>query len=809
MGIFRLYIDYFKQKCITLLRKQRNAVIDFEDIAEELWVEDFSKPEKCRFQEESGDGYTAEFSLQNTQTGNIPAFKLTVQRKHLYAWAVNNVYRYKDFVLEAVIAFPHTGESASAACTYGTGSEQSVLSDAAPAQEDVSAGCYAAGFLFRYISEYAFYALAISNKGWLRLDAVVNSTPIPILGWTKLPEPAAHAARSESAKHSTANGHSQYNAVPVTLIANGTTITVLVNGIWIASCEDDTIQAAGKIAFAELADKLDIPIPTTVPPEQRLYLAQNWYAMGKYIPALLQLQAAWNIRPPQPEERVLAGRIYAAQHLTEEAEQELQTVLTVCPQHEAAYAELSGLYYQSGAYRKLNELLAAAPEKLVHGSAFLSNLLGHCLHEEHRYEEAAAAYRRAFTLKPKQGLFALNEARELSACGKTEAAAAAYRQAAGSFLQQQAYRDALTAVTALERLAPHDARTQSFAAKLSYALEDYPRARTLLQRLCRNGSTDSADWYLYGLLLRDNPGSAEDMAAHVPDTKNAPALPHTSAAEVNQHTAVPITAAAAFKQACILEPDCALYLFRLAESLFLSGGAYQPVLAKALAADPENGWIHNLAALAALQENRLEEAAAAAAQAQRLLPLELPPLENYLEILRRKKQLSACFPLFDTESEQTSAAVTHNPAGAYHILANALHNDEAFDEAAEWYRRAVKLDPHNAVLLTDKAENDRALYLLNEADDTLVKALDSAPSARIYQLIAAVSIQKGDYLRAELTLRTALEQFPDAAGLYYDLLSLYRLLHRFDTAAPLLARLKKLEHSDRVTALEHELADFM
>lgn len=819
MGMFKLYIDYFKEKLIRLWRKPQETVSDFEEITEELWAEDFSKPEKCRFQEETGNGYTASFSTSNKQIGTAPAFTVTVLRKHLYAWAVNHIYRYKDFILEAEMVFPkrlsengrqhdaaslHTdvqaGDTASHSVSDMDTAEANVSGTVTAADgvlsidttdEALSAGSYAAGFLFRYISEYAFYALAVSDNGWLRLDAVVNSTPIPLLGWTKLPETAAQKEETN-------------RRVALTLIANNTAITILVNGLWIASCEDDTIQAAGKIAFAvqnwgktarAAADltayrlnSLPFAVETAhtaantdsaVPPAQRLHLAQSWYAMGKYIPALLQIQAIWKIRPPEPEERLLAGRIYAAQHLMAEAEKELCAVIAACPQHESAYAELGGLYYQSGANDKLHTLIAAVPE-LVCRSAFLSNLAGHSLHEQQRYEEAAAAYRQAFTLQPEQGVFALNEARDLSACGKTEAAATAYRQAAGVFLQQQAYQDALSAVTALERLAPHDSRTQSLAAKLWYALEDYPRARTLLQTLCENGSTDSADWYLYGLLLRHN-------------TESAGA----------------ITAAEAFEKACMLEPDCALYIFRLAETVFLSGGKYRPILEKALAADPKNGWIHNLAALAALQENRLADAEAAVTKARALLPLELPPLANYLEILRRKKQLAACFSLFEPENDRIDAAVEHAPAAAYRLLANVLHSDGYFEEAAEWYRRAVKLEPRNAPLLTDKAENDRALYLLNEADDTLIKALDIEPSPRIYQLIAALAVQKGDYLRAEVTLRTALEQFNSDAGLYYDLLCLYHLLRRFDTVQPLLERLKKLEQSERVTALERELAAFI
>ena len=61
MGMLKLYIDYFKRKLKNLRKPKKEIPIDFEEIVEEQWQADFSRPETCRFTTETGDGYTAAF----------------------------------------------------------------------------------------------------------------------------------------------------------------------------------------------------------------------------------------------------------------------------------------------------------------------------------------------------------------------------------------------------------------------------------------------------------------------------------------------------------------------------------------------------------------------------------------------------------------------------------------------------------------------------------------------------------------------------------------------------------------------------
>ena len=778
MGMFKLYVDYFKNKIKNLRKPKEEIPIDCEEIVEEQWQADFSKPETCRFAAETGDGYTAAFTPPEPAGNDAGGITLEAQRKHLYAWTVNPVFRYKDVIIEADIRLPEPEKKQDRADT--------------PAEK---AGVFAAGILFRYISQSTFYALMISDAGWVRLDAVVNSTPMPLLGWVKIPcsaHPDSDRPDSDHKAETDAQG-----AYSIKLIANNTTITLLINGHWVACCEDDTIQAAGKIAFAiqnwETYPQVSAQfsrfslnsVPMTVetayteanefsavPPDARISLAKTLYAMGRYVPALLQLRAAARLKEPEEADRILAGRIYFAQRMLNEAEQEFQSVLEMNPANEEAFAELGGIYYRAERYEDLQRLLKKVPKPMMTQSSFLSNLEGHLFHALGKHEEAAEAYRQAFTVNPDQGLFAFHQANELYDCGKKPNAVDAYIQAARAFLQQEAYDDLAEVVTILERIAPNDSRTLSITGKYAYAVGRYDDALLKLKTACKKGSEDSADWYLYGLLLK---------------------------------TDEPKEAVKALKKACTLEPEYGLYQFRLAEALYLSNGKYQAALEKALATDPHNGWVHNLHALAALSENDIEQAEAAVAEARRLLPDEVSLLVNYLEVQRRKGQLAKCLPLFDIENGTADLAVERNRAAAFHALANAFADDDSREQAQQWYYKALKLDPKNPELLADKAENDYALFLLNEADDGLVKALDIQPSVRIYQLIATISVQKGDYARAEVTLRTGLEAFADSSDLHYDLACVYRNTKRFEQAQAQIVQLKQYETSERVDALEKAL----
>ncbi|EFW39134.1 tetratricopeptide repeat protein [Treponema phagedenis] len=748
MGKLQLYFSYFKNR---IFKKKEKKQIDLEDIVHEVWHTDFSNPQEARFESEEHEGYTATVS----QEGVL----LRLERKNVYAWTVNKFFRYKDFVLTAEVDFSAVQpDSDSQAIEVNTS----------------SAGSCAAGFLFRYISEAAFYSLLISNHGWMRIDAVVNSTPLPLVGWTKIPDAPG-------------------SLYTVKIIVNDLNITVLINDSWIASCEDDTVQAAGKICFAgqnwgqhakaEFAlrkigiDSKPLSVeaahtaanaPESIPAEARLNLAQSFYAMGKNLPAIFQFKEIQKQRALNNEENLTLGRIYFAQRLFPEAIQHFEEVLATEPDNEQALAELGGLYYHTSQFKALAKFFDRVNEKMIQNSSFLSNLKGHLLHAQEKYREAADAYHHAHTLNPEQGLFVLHEANELLALGEKEQAISRYVEAGNIFLRNQAYDDLDDILLKLNSIAPEDERTLTLAGKFYYAIDNKELALVKFEDLCKAKTKDATVWYLYATLLS-------------PTEKDA--------------------ALKAFQKAASLDPDCGLYQFRLAEALFLQGKPCEKQLEKALELEPENGWIRNLLAQKALTEGDIKKAAAEILYARELLPSQPIVLANYVEVKRLSGELDSCMPLFDFESGTADPAATVDRGGAFHILANALYADGRYEDADLWYRQALKALPDNSELLTDKAENDLKLHLLNEADDNLIKALDIAPSPRIYRLVALTAAEKGDYARAELTLRRSMQDYPDNTDFLADLINLYMEMNRPQQAKEQLKLLKQKEKSERVEQL--------
>lgn len=752
-----------------LFGARKEEVRDPESIVEEFWLTDFRKAATARFTAETGEAYSAKLTAAG--------LALSFGKKNVYAWTVDPLYRYKDFVLEALIEFPEARTDSAAVPTR--------------------AGSMAAGFLFRYISESTFYAVLISDRGMVRMDAVVNGTPIPVLGWTETSGAAGRAADQDPA--SAANGDAaeteatpyqqNHDVYSLRIIARATTFTVILNDAWVAECTDDTIQSAGKIAFAGqnwavrdgnsgllkalAVDSRPMEVETVytrwnqymrIPAEAHISLARTWFAMGKYVPAIIELKRAWKNREPGSEELLLSGQVYLAQRLLPEAEAQVRKALSLDQSHEQAAADLGGILYLQNRFVELDDLLKSLTPETVRSSSFLSNLAGHLEHWKGDHAAAAAFYRQAAALSPEQGLFRLHAGKELFEAGNTGEAVEAWLDAARIFLSNEEYDDLGEITALLESAAPDDSRVHATIGKYLYATDRESEAFAHLERAVSADTADSAVWYLYGMIL-----STQDKLAE---------------------------AVTAFRRAISLEADYGPYHFRLAETLFFAGENCEDELAKALETAGDNGWAYNLAALKAVGENRIAEADAFIRKARSLLPEELPVLVNLAEIMRKQGKLDEVLPLLDTDDPDSLRAG-----------ANLLVEDRRHEEAEEWYQKALRRRPFDGDLLTDRAANCLELDLLNEADDLLGRALDIGPSARIYQLIAYLAGRKGEYSRAEVALQQGLADFPDNPDLLYDLSAVYFNTHRPNKAADVAKRLSKIETSERTAALEADITE--
>lgn len=774
MGRLKLYIDYFKHQIKKRREAKKPKPIDPEEIKEEIWQADFlefkkeenSISQKVRFHEEVGDGYEAKF----LQVAGKQFYSLALKRKHLYAWVVNNYYRYKDFFIDAEIELPAFDNKEDNSQNETT--EQSELQN--------SAGSCAAGFLFRHISDKAFYALLISDCGWVRLDAVVNSTPIPILGWTKPLQKIQIA--------NTSYDDNLYTTVKIKIICFATSITVLINDTWLGHFDSDIVQAAGKVAFSgqnwekyssvkfnlkkfkivsniELVEAEDTVAndPKNILPESYINLATTYYAMKQYVAAIYQIKQAWKLRVPVFQDYLLAGRIYFAQHLTEEAEDAFNKALDFEPENIEVIQELASVYYSAGQTKKLKTLLRKISAKQIKESLLLCTIKGHLLSEEAKYEDAAKMYAQAFKLDSTQGILKYNEAKELALAEKTDEAVAAYLKASKLFLSAEQYKDLADSINALEHIAGDNQEVWAVAGKFYYAIENFKAALTNFKKLCKAKTKDATIWYLYGLLLQNDKLDEQDYDGAIK----------------------------AFKKAVKLAPETGLYAFRLAEALYLNGDDCNTEIDNAEKLAPDNAWVYNLKGLQAIDNEDYELAETSIQKARKILPDEIVILENYVEAMRMQGKLKECESLFDIEAGTADLAAERNRAKAFHIYANALFFDGEYDHADSWYQKAVKIRPFDAKLLTDKAENALQIGFLNEADDLLWRALDIEPSERIYRLLSVVATQKGDYARAEIILQKAMSELGGTDNLIEDLYRLYIQTNRQNEAEKLLAMKKR------------------
>ncbi|MDR0399451.1 MAG: tetratricopeptide repeat protein [Treponema sp.] len=162
---------------------------------EEFWEADFSRPGRIRFDIKSENTYDAYIRGGSLGMG--------LKKNKCLAW-VEGTRPYRDMILRARLRL------------------------------DCRGGYGAAGIMFRMIDQGTYYLVLLSSKGYFRLDAVRNNTPLPLIGWTEYegpPDPPAPPG------------------MELTIIASGPWITLLINDRWAGEISDSSLYA-GALGFA-------------------------------------------------------------------------------------------------------------------------------------------------------------------------------------------------------------------------------------------------------------------------------------------------------------------------------------------------------------------------------------------------------------------------------------------------------------------------------------------------------------------------------------------------------------------------------
>lgn len=689
-----------------LLRRLFGENPEPDDIVEEKWKCGFSSLRKRRFREETGEDFEA------LRRGG--QFRLVLKKKNLFAWALHEPYRYRNAVMEMEISFgPDNGHSA-------------------------------AGMMFRYISGENYYYALVSNRGMFRFDVVFNGNPIPLIPWMELGLPAGMDGSGGQAGqngHGGQNGHAGIDRFSLRVIAHGSSFSFYLNDEWIAELDDEMLDA-GHIAFC--AQNYDEKSPSEfdlhrmmiesrpveveywyyrrtrflpVEPRRRIALAERLNSRGQFAAALIQLKKAFRRTEPDGAAFFMMAETCLNLEMYGEAFGYLEACLEKDPSHTEARIEKANLLYLQNRFLDAKEYLSGLPENFS-DRALLHNLTGNVEYALGNYVHAADAYRRAIELGGESSVFQMNAARACDRAGRTQEAEVHYAEAARLLFREEAWQE-LPEI--FSRIPDHPV-VRAVRGKILFQEGKLEEAEKLFLALIEEGTAESEVDFLEGLV-------------HVQRGDHRGALDF-------------------FETAIEKQPDFFLYRLKKAESRYHLGEDPEEALTRARELNPEDGWVHNLTGLVALEQGRYEEALAAFETAEKLLPGEEEIRINLSEVLAGTGETSRAFEMLEAES-----GAVLNQRG------NLFARENRLDEAVDSYRRAVQLEPDMSVFRENLAAALWDAGLINEAEEHLARLLETESTPRAYELIGQIAFEKGQYARAVSAWRAGLDIDPSSLRL--------------------------------------------
>ncbi|AEF82577.1 tetratricopeptide repeat protein [Leadbettera azotonutricia] len=757
----------------------RNIILkpkaDPNEIAEETWAADFSKPKRVRFDIKSESSYNA--NLQ--KFGARHCLALGLKKTGCIAWVEAPACRYGDQVINARIRL------------------------------DARGGYAAGGIMFRMVGEHTYYSFLISTKGYFRLDVLRNGMPLPLIGWTELPDQASQEIASD-------------HAVDFTIIAYGSHIVILIRGQWAADLSDSTIME-GTLCFTAASYEeprdsalLLVPIPQgaespysaevflesltvdshlaeaaalyekwTAPaeasPQSRFRLAETFTAMDQHKAALVQIRKAWETPgyKKKQKELLLAGRLAQQLGLSADAEQYISACFEAnvdSAEGKEAITEMAKILYGGERFKELKDYCAEAA-KVLSADSMLRNLQGHALWNLKEYKAAAAAYDKAFELDKSNGIFAKNAANVYEILERKKEALDRSIAAGRAFLASDNYDDLGALVPKLLSLGEDNWEAHGLVGKWAFGIEDwkmaekeFEQAEELRKKKRPRTPKDAAVIYLRALLF-------------IREGKRTEALP-------------------LLEEAVSLEKDYALFHFKLAENRFLLNDdpedpQLRSELAAAIALDPGDGWINNFAAQLCLQRGDLENASGYLENAAKALGDVNAIKVNRAVLFALQGSLDKALKLLEFADDPDGAMA--NCAG------NLLVREARYEEADERYRKALSIAPENPEFLSNRASCLIEMGQYGEADTILGRVHEARPSTAVLELISYVASKKGEFARAEAACRAALKMDPHHAQSLLSLGWIFITTGKIEDARASLISLDSLNLSPGLSERREEL----
>ncbi len=659
-------------------------------------------------------------------------YRLSIRKAGYFAWETASLNRsFDDFVLEAEI---------------GIGAAN---------------GHSAAGFMLRYIDEENFYVFLVSSKGMYRFDLLFNNHPIPLIEWTPLPD----ASRE--------NGQPVWERFDLKAIVHGAHFSFYADEEWIGEIEDESL-GSGAVGLAgqnfnerETAEfefgsfRLESR-PLAVereytrwvhfiphPPASRLALAQTLFASESFSAAAVQLRRALKGRSGTAREHFLLAECYMRLSMHDTALAHIEEALSREPGNREALLDKANLLYLTNVLQARDFVRACMTAGTLEPSPALWNILGNSEYSLGNWTKSAEAYAHAVEMQPDAPLSLKNAGRSLEMAGQKTEALDMYLRAARLLFREEAYNELSLILPRILALDPLNPEAQGMEAKMLYSDGKRDEALERLSKLSDSGSPDSAVHYLRGVILSEKGDRAEALNW--------------------------------FQKAAEMEPEFALYQFRLAETRHLLGMDPEEALARAYALDPEDPWINNLRGLLALEAGETEKALAALEKAYSKAPGEIDILLNLSESRARSGDGAKAMELLNGGSRpDPEEARLANARG------NILVKRRDFGGAVAEYEKAVRLDSGNPVYKENCASACLEVDMVHRAEELLSILQQSAPSVSVYNLLGTTAVRKGEYQRAELAYAAGLVLEPANPEISASLAMLHLERGRYPMARELL-----------------------
>lgn len=696
---------------------------DPESVIFEDWSCNFGFFAKKRFEDEKTEDYSS-----FVEKGDL---RLDLGKKNLFAWTLNPLYQYSDFMLEADIGF---------------GSEN---------------GYSAVGLIFRHVNDENFCYFLISNKGYFRFDVIFNGNPMAAIPWTK----------SSLIKPDLNN---------VMILARGNGFSFYIEDSWVGEIEDDTLSA-GKFGFAAqnfnekpnasffleqvriesrpvevekhfLRWKSHIPVD----PENRITLAKTFYANNMLPLAAVQMKKAFRHRDGSVDELLFFAEILINLGVFDEAHKCIDKCLELEPGRIEAVRAKANLLYLQNHFLEARDYLDGIIEQFA-DSDVLWNLLGNCNYGIGNWEKAEKAYVKALELDPEMPLFHANLARALEMKKENDRALKKYIEASRIFFRQEAYEDLYNIFNKVIKLDPQNREVKAFEAKILFHEKRIDQAEAVIKDLIEQGYKDGAIFYLAGVILSDR-GEKEEAVEYL-------------------------------HSACELEPDYYLFWYKLAENLLFSGKEPEEAIKKAYELNPGYHWTLNLYGFYEKSRGNIKAAARYFEEACKAAPEELDILINLSDILFDLGDKERAFKVLDNEELEDRPELINHKGNLYgkkkeynralvcyeralkadpdnfvymeNIAAACIELDMVL-RAEEILNKLFEINPSISILnLIGNLAQMKGEY--KRAEMAYQEALNVTPdNMAIRQNLAAVFIHKADYQGAKEAVARLLEEDPES-----------------------------------------------